>query len=45
MACSCKGKKNVGVTKTPIRKYSSSSNGHTQIIKNNTKRIIKRDIR
>lgn len=45
MACSCKGKKNVGVTKTPVRQSSSSSNGKSVATKNTSKRIIRREIK
>lgn len=41
MACSCKGKKNIGAVKTPIKKAPASSNGK---IKTNN-RIIRREIR
>lgn len=45
MACSCKGKKNVGVTKTPVRQSNVSSNGKSVTTKNASKRIIRREIK
>lgn len=45
MACSCKGRKNIGVAKTPVRQSSSSSNGKTVATKSTPKRIIRREIK
>lgn len=44
MACACKGKKNVNVSKTPIKNSRVSNNGKTNS-SNNGKRIIRREIK
>lgn len=43
MACACKGKRNAGVTKTPIRKSNISSNGRAA--NQSSKRIIRREFK
>lgn len=45
MACACKGKKNVGVHKTPVRTSNVSSNGKSASTMRNGKRIIRREMK
>lgn len=45
MGCSCKGKKNVSVTKTPVRSGRTASNGKSVSANNSQKRIVRREIK
>lgn len=45
MGCSCKGKKNVSVTKTPVRSSRTTSNGKSVSANNSQKRIVRREIK
>jgi len=45
MGCSCKGKKNVSATKTPVRSSRTASNGKSVSANNSQKRIVRREIK
>ena len=45
MGCSCKGRKNASVTKTPVRSSRTASNGKSISSSNSQKRIVRREIK